>query len=222
MEHAIGRSLEPRVGTRSSRSWANPKAQRRGRRRPGGPTRHEPPTAARNGGADWWAGCIRTSVGRTSRFTACSLCPLGYRPKTRGWEPPKGVSVAVQPPRSSTGGGGDGAGPPAGRPVAFDHAELRRVSEWTCKRWQRGRPGAREISTRYDFKGTNATIELDASEIKLHAPTRTGARPRPSLEEKLVTRKVAEGRRLRQGRGSGGRHGAPGRHARRRTRPTGP
>ena len=29
----------------------------------------------------------------------------------------------------------------------------------------------REITNRYDFKGTNSTIELTASEIQMHAPS---------------------------------------------------
>lgn len=51
---------------------------------------------------------------------------------------------------------------------------------------------AREISTRYDFKGTNATIELADSEIKLHAPSEDRLNAlRTVLEEKLVRRKVS-------------------------------
>ncbi|MGE3621498.1 MAG: YajQ family cyclic di-GMP-binding protein [Acidimicrobiia bacterium] len=51
---------------------------------------------------------------------------------------------------------------------------------------------AREITTRFDFKGTNSSIELGDGEIRLHSSTedRLGAL-RQVLEEKLVKRKVS-------------------------------
>jgi uncharacterized protein YajQ (UPF0234 family) len=51
---------------------------------------------------------------------------------------------------------------------------------------------AREIGTRYDFKGTNSTIELADMEIKLHSSSEDRlAALRVVLEEKLVKRKVS-------------------------------
>lgn len=51
---------------------------------------------------------------------------------------------------------------------------------------------AREISTRFDFKGTGATIELEEKEIELHAPTEDRLRALVQvLEEKLVRRNVS-------------------------------
>ncbi len=51
---------------------------------------------------------------------------------------------------------------------------------------------SREVANRFDFKNTNASIELNDHEIKLHAntPDRLGAL-RQVLEEKLVKRKVS-------------------------------
>ena len=50
----------------------------------------------------------------------------------------------------------------------------------------------REVSTRYDFKGTNTTIELSDTEIKLHSASEDRlAALRVLLEEKLVKRKVS-------------------------------
>ncbi len=51
---------------------------------------------------------------------------------------------------------------------------------------------AREVSTRYDFKGTDTTIELTATEIKLHSSSEDRlVALRQVLEEKLVKRKVS-------------------------------
>ena len=51
---------------------------------------------------------------------------------------------------------------------------------------------AREIGTRYDFKGTNSTIELSDTEIRLHSSSEDRlAALRQVLEEKLVRRKVS-------------------------------
>src|SRR5438046_2296149 len=51
---------------------------------------------------------------------------------------------------------------------------------------------AREIGTRYDFKGTNSSIELNDHEIKLHSSSEDRlAALRTVLEEKLVKRKVS-------------------------------
>lgn len=50
----------------------------------------------------------------------------------------------------------------------------------------------REITTRYDFKGTDTTIELSPTEIKLHSASADRlAAVRLLLEEKLVKRKVS-------------------------------
>ena len=51
---------------------------------------------------------------------------------------------------------------------------------------------SREVTTRYDFKNTNSSIELSGHEIKLHANTEDRlAALRVVLEEKLVRRKVS-------------------------------
>jgi uncharacterized protein YajQ (UPF0234 family) len=51
---------------------------------------------------------------------------------------------------------------------------------------------AREIATRYDFKGTDSTIELTGSEIKLHSVSEDRLTAlRQVLEEKLVKRQVS-------------------------------
>ena len=51
---------------------------------------------------------------------------------------------------------------------------------------------AREIATRYDFKGTGSTIELDDHTIKLHSSSEDRLSAlRTVLEEKLVKRSVS-------------------------------
>ena len=51
---------------------------------------------------------------------------------------------------------------------------------------------ARELATRFDFKGTNASIELGENELTLAAPTEDRlAAVRQVLEEKLVRRNVS-------------------------------
>ena len=51
---------------------------------------------------------------------------------------------------------------------------------------------ARELSTRYDFKGTNSSIELAETEIKLATASEDRLEAlRTMLEEKLVKRKVS-------------------------------
>jgi len=51
---------------------------------------------------------------------------------------------------------------------------------------------AREVGTRYDFKGTDTTIELSDTEIKLHSSSQDRLTAlRQVLEEKLVKRKVS-------------------------------
>ena len=51
---------------------------------------------------------------------------------------------------------------------------------------------AREISTRYDFKGTDSSIELNPGEIKLESSSEDRLTAlRQVLEEKLVKRKVS-------------------------------
>ena len=51
---------------------------------------------------------------------------------------------------------------------------------------------SREVSTRYDFKGTDTTVELSPTEIKLHSASEDRlAALRQVLEEKLVKRKVS-------------------------------
>jgi cyclic-di-GMP-binding protein len=51
---------------------------------------------------------------------------------------------------------------------------------------------SREISTRYDFKGTNSSIELDDTSIKLESSSEDRLDAlRVVLEEKLVRRKVS-------------------------------
>jgi cyclic-di-GMP-binding protein len=51
---------------------------------------------------------------------------------------------------------------------------------------------SREVATRFDFKGTDSTIELKEKEITLHAPTEDRLRAlRQVLEEKMVRREVS-------------------------------
>jgi len=51
---------------------------------------------------------------------------------------------------------------------------------------------AREVATRFDFKGTGATIELTEKQVELHAPTEDRLRALVQvLEEKLVKRNVS-------------------------------
>ncbi|MHB8245239.1 MAG: YajQ family cyclic di-GMP-binding protein [Acidimicrobiales bacterium] len=51
---------------------------------------------------------------------------------------------------------------------------------------------SREVSTRFDFKGTGASIELKDAEITLHAPSEDRLRALVQvLEEKLVRREVS-------------------------------
>jgi uncharacterized protein YajQ (UPF0234 family) len=51
---------------------------------------------------------------------------------------------------------------------------------------------AREVSTRYDFKGTDSSIELGDMEIKLHTSSEDRLTAlRQLLEEKLVKRRVS-------------------------------
>ena len=51
---------------------------------------------------------------------------------------------------------------------------------------------AREISTRYDFKGTDSTVELKDKAIELHTESEQRLQAlRQVLEEKLVRRKVS-------------------------------
>jgi uncharacterized protein YajQ (UPF0234 family) len=51
---------------------------------------------------------------------------------------------------------------------------------------------SREVTTRYDFKGTDTTIELSETEIKLHSASEDRlAALRQLLEEKLVKRHVS-------------------------------
>ena len=50
----------------------------------------------------------------------------------------------------------------------------------------------REVTTRFDFKDTGASIELKGNEIELHAPTEDRLRALVQvLEEKLVRREVS-------------------------------
>ncbi|HJR24703.1 MAG TPA: YajQ family cyclic di-GMP-binding protein, partial [Acidimicrobiales bacterium] len=64
----------------------------------------------------------------------------------------------------------------------FDAQEVRNAVDQT----------ARELATRFDFKGTNSTIELTGDEIKLHSLSEDRLTAvRQVLEEKLVKRKVS-------------------------------
>ncbi len=69
----------------------------------------------------------------------------------------------------------------------------------------------RDLTTRFDFKGTGSTIELAGHEVTLRSSTEDRLKAVVQvLEEKLVRRKtLAEGSRLREGRGSGQKHRPP-------------
>lgn len=63
-----------------------------------------------------------------------------------------------------------------------DHQEIRNAVD----------QAARELGTRFDFKGTNSTIELGETELTLRSSTEDRlAAVRQVLEEKLVRRKVS-------------------------------
>lgn len=50
----------------------------------------------------------------------------------------------------------------------------------------------RELATRFDFKGTGSTVELNEKEVRLHSATEDRLRAAVQvLEEKLVRRKVS-------------------------------
>jgi uncharacterized protein YajQ (UPF0234 family) len=64
----------------------------------------------------------------------------------------------------------------------IDHQEVRNAVD----------QAAREVGTRYDFKGTDSTIELSTDEIKLNSSSEDRlAALRVLLEEKLVKRHVS-------------------------------
>jgi uncharacterized protein YajQ (UPF0234 family) len=64
----------------------------------------------------------------------------------------------------------------------IDQQEIRNAVDQT----------AREVTTRYDFKGTNSSVELSDTEIKLHSSSEDRLTAlRQVLEEKLVKRKVS-------------------------------
>jgi uncharacterized protein YajQ (UPF0234 family) len=64
----------------------------------------------------------------------------------------------------------------------FDRQEVRNAVD----------QAAREVATRYDFKGTNSTIELAGDTITLHTVSEDRLKAlRQVLEEKLVKRKVS-------------------------------
>ena len=75
---------------------------------------------------------------------------------------------------------------------------------------------ARELTNRYDFKGTNSSIELADDEIKMATASEDRLIAlRTLLEEKLVKRQVSlKSHRLRQGRGGIGHDRAPDRRHR--------
>ena len=77
---------------------------------------------------------------------------------------------------------------------------------------------ARELATRFDFKGTGATVELGTNEITHAGADRgpAGGPPPGARGEARPPQRVAEGDRLRQGRGGVGRHGPPDSSDRRR------
>ena len=64
----------------------------------------------------------------------------------------------------------------------IDQQEIRNAVDQT----------AREVTTRYDFKGTDSSVELSDTEIKLHSSSEDRLTAlRQVLEEKLVKRKVS-------------------------------
>jgi len=63
-----------------------------------------------------------------------------------------------------------------------DHQEVRNAVD----------QASREVATRFDFKGTNSTVELSDNTITLHTVTEDRLNAlRQVLEEKLVKRKVS-------------------------------
>ena len=134
---------------------------------PGGLSASRPVTAG------WRSMCggpgrIRTFEGRTGRFTVCSLWPLGYRPA-------------------------DGEGYCQARRYCFFMPTFDIVSEVDMQEVRNAVDQAnREATTRFDFKGTDSTIELGDKELILNSNTEDRLRALYQvLQEKLVKRSVS-------------------------------
>jgi|688.fasta_scaffold98192_2 uncharacterized protein YajQ (UPF0234 family) len=108
-------------------------------------------------------GRIRTFVGCAGRFTVCSLWPLGYRPQSLA-----GYRI------------GSLASMPSFDVVSeVDRQELRNAVD----------QAQREMSQRFDFKGTNSEIEQNELVITIRTISEDKARAvRTLLEEKFVKR----------------------------------
>ena len=113
-------------------------------------------------------GRIRTFEGRTGRFTVCSLWPLGHRPAGgQGYRFARGYCFAM---------------PTFDVVSEVDMQEVRNAVD----------QANREATTRFDFKGTDSTIELNDKELILASSTEDRLRALYQvLQEKLVKREVS-------------------------------
>src|SRR5664280_1252943 len=113
-------------------------------------------------------GRIRTFEGRTGRFTVCSLWPLGHRPAGgQGYRFAQGYCFAM---------------PTFDVVSEVDMQEVRNAVD----------QANREATTRFDFKGTDSTIELNDKELILASSTEDRLRALfQVLQEKMVKREVS-------------------------------
>ena len=123
-----------------------------------------------------WAGLDSNQRSLRSRFTACPLCPLGYRPGAAySIRPPVPRSQAIDPPETK----------PCPRSTSCPSSTCKRCATPSTRR-------QREISTRFDFKNTGSSIELKEKEIELATESEGRLTALTQvLEEKLVKRQVS-------------------------------
>jgi uncharacterized protein YajQ (UPF0234 family) len=113
-------------------------------------------------------GRIRTFEGRTGRFTVCSLWPLGYRPADGEGYAKLGATVFSMPTFDIVS--------------EVDMQEVRNAVD----------QANREAATRFDFKGTDSSIELTEKELLLASSTEDRLRALYQvLQEKMVKREVS-------------------------------
>ena len=145
-----------------------------------------------------WAGLDSNQRSLRSRFTACPLCPLGYRP---------GGAYSIRPPVPAPSA-------PTLRRAAMPTFDV--VSELDMQEVRNAvDQAAREVSTRFDFKNTGSSIELkDKDDRARHRERGAPHRAHPGARgEDGQAPGVAEGARLRQDRRGVEGRGAPDRHA---------
>ena len=110
-------------------------------------------------------GRIRTFVGEADGFTARSLWPLGHRPRT-GTEPIGPGSVCDS--RTVTAGACRHDGWVPGRCYGHRMPTFDVVSEVDMQEVRNAvDQAARELAQRFDFKGTDSSVELGDDEIRI-------------------------------------------------------